>query len=304
MLPDLTSLELLRLTCDLGSLSKAAARMHITVSAVSRRIALLEHHFGLPLLKRLPGGGVAPTPAGTVASAGISRLMRELERVHSEVADYARGVRGYVRLDVNTTAMGRGFPAQLARFQAAHQDIKMDLREMRSADIVTAIREGHSDVGIIMEGVDVEGLRLLPYVKEQLKVVLPTGHPFQQDPARFAALLDSSFVVLDTNAAQTDFMRRTADGLGRPLKISAKVQSFEAICRMVEAGFGVALLYESALLTYMQRLAIRTVALDEVWAHRQMHLCMRAGDLNSAVSALLGYLQSEAAGQIDDKAGT
>lgn len=296
MLPDLTSLVLLRHAVDTRSLSKSAERMHITLSAASRRISLLEHQFGIEFFGRPPGGGIEPTPAGIIVAKGVDKVLLEMERMQQELAEYVSGIRGSVRLFVNTTVMAQGLPQVLAQFNTSRPDIKIEVRERRSASIPTFIQGGAGDIGIVMEGAVLDGLAVREYMLDRLCVIVPVDHPLRAQRVHFQELLDYDFIGLDTNALQTERMLSAATVHGKNLKLRAQTQSFEALCRMVEAGMGIGVLSSAAARSYIPSLHIRTIELEDAWAERKILLCMRPGELERPAQELLTFLiQSQAA---------
>ncbi|CAM4078144.1 LysR substrate-binding domain-containing protein [Bordetella tumulicola] len=290
MLPDLTSLVLLRHAVDTRSLSKSAERMHITLSAASRRISLLEHQFGIEFFGRPPGGGIEPTPAGAIVARGVDKVLQEVDRMQRELAEYVGGIRGSVRLYVNTTAMAQGLPQELARFSASRPNIRIDVRERRSASIPSFIHEGAGDIGIVMEGALIDDLAVREYKVDRLCVIVPEDHPLDVESVAFEELLDYDFIGLDTNALQTERMLSAATVHGKNLKLRAQTQSFEALCRMVEAGMGIGVLSSAAARSYIPSLRIRMIALADAWAERKILLCTRPGELERPAEELLSFL--------------
>ena len=139
-LPDLGSLQLFLRAVDSGSLSRAAQQSHIALSAASRRIGMLEDQLGVRLLTRTPSG-VEPTPAGVATAEHARQLLRGVDHLRAEVADYGKGAKGHVRLHANTSVMGQELPDLVASFLAKHPDIRIDIREQRSGAIVQALRD-------------------------------------------------------------------------------------------------------------------------------------------------------------------
>jgi len=88
MLPDLVSLALFLRAVDTKSLSKAAEQSHIALAAASRRIALLEHRYGVKLLYR-SSQGVEATPAGMAFAVHARKMMEQAEKMQAELSDYA-----------------------------------------------------------------------------------------------------------------------------------------------------------------------------------------------------------------------
>ena len=138
MLPDLISLALFLRAVETRSLSKAAEQSHIALAAASRRIALLEHRYRVILLYR-SSKGVAPTPAGAALAIHARRMIEQADKLSADLSDYAKGVRGHLRIQANTSAITQYLPQDLAKFSAEYPDLKLELEENRSVQIVQAL---------------------------------------------------------------------------------------------------------------------------------------------------------------------
>ena len=296
MLPDLVSLQLFQRAVELRSLSRAAALCHLSLSAASRRIAALEHHFHTPLLERTHSG-VAPTPAGEALARHAQTLMRDVDLMHGDLSDYARGTVGRVRLYVNTSALSQDLPERLAQWTVQHPDIRVDVQEVRSGRIVDAVREGVADLGIVTTA-PVPDLRFEPYGHDRLCVVVAQRHALKVRSVRFADVLALEFVGLDNSAALTQAMKQAADAAGQFLRLRIQVQSFEGVCRLVAAGQGIAVLPQGAVEAFRLPLKLRFIRLTDDWADRPMHVCVKPGAIPAPTRRLLQFLTGMAQGPV------
>ncbi|AIG00654.1 transcriptional regulator, LysR family [Pseudomonas fluorescens] len=289
MAPDLTSIELFLKTVKLGNLSRAAEQSHLSLSAASRRLSLLEQHFKVVLLHR-SSTGVSPTAAGEVlAEHGLS-ILRAVDVMHADLADYAKGATGRVCLYANSSAMSQQLPSQLTQWNALHPGIRLDIREERSREILQAVRDGVADVGIVTTQPGGDELRFIPYCQDRLCLLVPDDHPFKMRHARFADLLGYDFVGLEDNAAITALITEAAAAIGMPLRLRVQVRSFEAVCRLIAAGQGVGVLPQGAVQIFRKEMALRFIEIDDPWADRQMYLCMRQQQPSPTSLALFDYL--------------
>lgn len=289
MSPDLVSIALFLKAVKLRSLSRAAQQSHISLSAASRRLSLLEHHFRVSLLNRTPNG-VSPTAAGEALAVHAQALLRAMDVMHADLADYAHGAIGRVRLYANSSAMSQELPRQLTDWTESHPKIKVDIREERSREILQAVREGAADVGIVTTIVSADQLRFAPYCRDRLCLVVPRDHPFKMHRARFEELLGYDFVGLEDNAAITPLVADAAAAVGMPLRLRVQVRSFEAVCRLIAAGQGVGVLPTGAVQIFRKEMALRFIEIEDSWADRQMHLCMRREEAAPSTLALFDYL--------------
>lgn len=293
MLPDLVSLTLFLRAVDSGSLSKAAEQSHIALSAASRRIALLENDLDVKLLDR-GQRGVTPTPAGLALAAHARRLLNEAERLKTDLSDYARGVKGIVRLYANTSALAQYLPREIATFAAAFPNIRVEVTERLSSEILQAIADGLADIGVVFTSeTHCSGLRLFPYKVDNLVAVMQQDAALGMRRLKLSDLVDSDLVVLESNTAMLKLLEGAAQAEGKKLRVRVQVKSFEAICKMIEAGLGIGILPKIAAQTFAKELNLRLVPLTDAWAIRQMYVCCRDEALPVSVQKLLDHLLAD-----------
>ena len=274
MLPDLVSLALFLRAVETSSLSKAAEQSHLALAAASRRISLLEHRYRVPLLYR-SSKGVSPTPAGIALATHARRIFEEVDRLRAALADYERGVKGHLRIQANTSAITQYLPQDLAKFSAEYPDVKLELEECRSVEIVQALREGRADIGVVMAGIDLAGLASFPYRTDRLVVIVPRGHELRARKVPFAQLLKYDLVGLDSSAAMMRLLGKAATDAAQPLRLRIQVKSFEAVCKLVQAGMGIGILPEVAARDFSSIMGLRLISLTDEWADRMMYVCVR-----------------------------
>src|SRR5215472_16530058 len=119
---DMTDLNLFVYVVEAGSITHGAERMHLAIAAASTRIRNMEATLGAPLLHR-ERQGVQPTEAGRTLLHQAQLLLRQAERMRGDLAEYANGLRGQVRLMSNTNALTEFLPEPLSDFLAAHPQV-------------------------------------------------------------------------------------------------------------------------------------------------------------------------------------
>jgi DNA-binding transcriptional LysR family regulator len=144
---DLTDLRLLLAIADAGSLSKAAERFPIALSAASNRLRGFEHDTGIDVFTR-SATGMTPTPSGRFILERAARVMHEMEQLRDTVRDLRGQRRTSVHLAGTTVAISTFLPAALGLFLADHPDVDLQLDERTSRDIVQAVRDGDVELGI------------------------------------------------------------------------------------------------------------------------------------------------------------
>ena len=284
---DLTSLQLFVAVCELGSIGRAAEREFIAASAVSKRLSDLEAAVDTALLYR-HSRGVTLTPAGESLLHHARTVLFGLERMQGELSEYAEGVRGHVRMHANISAIVQFLPEDLGAFTRAHSQIKIDLQEHLSPDVLHAVREGAADLGLCNVPATAEGLQSRPYRSDRLVLVVPQTHALSALPSiPFEEILHWDIVGLHAGSSISLAMQQAAAQAGRPLRQRIQVTSLDAMCRMIDNGLGVGLLPDRAfaLMHGVGRLA--AVRLDEPWARRELRLVARDFDALPVTARLL-----------------
>ncbi|MBS7348735.1 MAG: LysR family transcriptional regulator [Comamonas sp.] len=289
---DLTSLQLFVAVCELGSIGRAAEREFIAASAVSKRLSDLEAAVDTALLYR-HSRGVTLTPAGESLLHHARNVLYGLERMRGELSEYADGVRGHVRMHATISAIVQFLPEDLGAFSRAHSQIKIDLQERLSTEVLQAVQEGTADIGICNMGHNNPGeLQTRPYRSDQLVLVAPQGHPLleQQPPSQpiaFAQALDWDVVGLHGNSSISLAMRAAAARSGHSLRQRIQVTSLDAMCRMIDNGLGVGLIPDRAFALMQGVGQLRSLPLSDSWAQRTLSLVARDFDALPVTSRLL-----------------
>ena len=274
---DLTDLRLMVRVAEANSLTRGAEASHISLPAASTRIKNLEESIGAKLLYRT-SQGVTLTPPGQALVHHARLVLAQIEQLRGDMQEYAKGIKGHLRVFANTTALGEFLPPVLRTYLQAHPDVNIDLRERLSHDIVRAVTESQTDIGIVAGTVRTENLQTIPYRRDLLCLVVPRGHALDRggEAVAFEQTLELAHIGLHESSAIHAFLRQVCDGLHRRLNLRIQVSNFEAACRMVEADVGVGILPESSARRHAQSMAIAIVPLTDDWALREMQVCVRS----------------------------
>ena len=285
---DLTSLQLFVAVCELGSIARAAQREFIAASAVSKRLSELEAAVETPLLQR-HSRGVRLTPAGESLLHHARTVLFGLERMQGELAEYTEGVRGHVRVHANISAIVQFLPEDLGAFAQQHSQIKIDLQEHLSPNVLQAVQEGTTDLGICNLGPQGSGsLQSRPYRSDRLVLVMPAGHALSaRDAINFEEALDWDIVGLHAGSSISLAMRVAAAQAGRTLRQRIQVTGLDAMCRMIDNGLGVGLLPDRAFALMHGVGRLQAIPLTDPWAQRELRVVARDFDALPVTARLL-----------------
>jgi DNA-binding transcriptional LysR family regulator len=275
---DLTDLRLYLNILDTGNITAGAARSHLSLAAASARIRAMESSLGTDFLER-GRRGVTPTPAGKALAQHARVLLQQAERMQQDLAEYAKGVKGQVRLLCNTTAITEYLPELLADFLHDHPNLDIDLQERPSARITHALREGAADLGIVSDAVDTYSLKTLPFRDDPLVLIMPCGHPLADGgPPSFSDTLRHDYVGLAANSALAVYLEEQALHAGIRMQVRIRAEGFDAVMRMVAHGAGLAIVPLAAIQRRAGDQPFKSFTLKEDWAQRKLLLCARSFD--------------------------
>jgi DNA-binding transcriptional LysR family regulator len=293
---DLKTLRLFAVVCDCRTMARAAEQEHIEPSAISKRIAQLETDLGVELLTR-GRRGVQPTPAGLALLDHARTVLFTMERIAGDVAAFAGGIQGHVRLIATASAIAEALLDDIGAFMrdSANRNIKIDLEERLSRDLVRGVREGSASLGVCWDRVDFEGLRHVPYRRDRLALAVHAGHPLAaRATLRFEDTLDAEHVGLPPSSAVHAMLQRAAAKAGRSISYRVIVSNFDGALRVVAANLGVSVV-PLELGKRAAALELRMIPLSDAWAERSFAVCFRQFEaLAPASQRLVEHLQLRA----------
>jgi DNA-binding transcriptional LysR family regulator len=281
--------------CELGSIGKAAEREFIAASAVSKRLSDLEATLDTPLLYRHTRG-VDLTPAGESLLHHARSVLFSLEKMQAELSEYADGVRGHVRVHANISAIVQFLPEDLGTFAQEHAQVKIDLEEHLSTEIMRAVAEGAADLGICSTSALPAGseLQTRPYRRDELVLIVPRGHALaRRKSVAFEETLECDYVGLHSNSSIYLAMREAAHAAGRTIRLRIQVTGLDAMCRMIHNGLGVGVMPRRAFELMQAVGALECVRIQDAWAHRNIDLMARDfASLPLTARLLVDHLQA------------
>lgn len=270
---DLIDLRLFLNVLDSGNITAGAARSHLSLASASARIRGMEASLNSPLLER-GRRGVTPTAAGKALAQHARLIGQQVERMQFDLADYAKGFKGRVRLLCNSSTLSEHLPELLANFLVSHPHIDIDVEEQPSLRILHAVRHGTADIGIISDAVDASDLQTRAFRADPLSLIMPLNHPLHSaQHLSFSQTLEHEFVGLAANSALAIYLEAHALHVGKRLRIRVRAEGFDAAIRMVSHGAGLSIVPQAAIDRWHTKRAFKSIPLSDTWADRQLLLC-------------------------------
>ena len=159
-----------------GSIREAAEELHVAQSALSRQIQKLEQELGVPLFQR-HARGVELTSAGEIFLRHARSSLRQDERVRSEL-DALKGLRhGTINMQSIESLVPGVLPQVILGFSKRHPGITFNITVDRSDQILAAVREGRTDIGLVFYPTVEPEVTSVFKMREPLVALMSPHHP-------------------------------------------------------------------------------------------------------------------------------
>jgi DNA-binding transcriptional LysR family regulator len=273
---ELTDLRLFLNVAESGSITAGAKASFMALASASARIRGLEESLGVALFSR-GRRGVLLTHAGRALAHHARIVLSQWERMRQEMAEYAKGLKGHVRLLCNTASLTEFLPDLLTAYLSEHPNVGIDVHEKLSAEVVQDVVDGKADVGVVAKATDVGELETLPFRRLTVVLVASPQHTLAaRRSVGFSEVLDHDIVGMFEGSSIQTYLEGHAARMGKQINYRVRLHGFLAMGRMVENNVGVAIMPDTAALRCKQTMNLRIVKLTDSWATRQLSLCMRS----------------------------
>ncbi len=236
---DLRQLEILQAIAETGSFTACGRKLHVSQSAISRQIALLEEELGEPLFLRV-GRQVRMTPAAESLVQLGQRVFQDVRDTVGAITDHTRALRGTLRLVGGMTVCLYVFPPLLKHMKRVYPELDVRVTVASALRSVEEIRAGRMDAGLLTLPVEESDLVTMPVLREELLLVTMPTHPLARK-RRIAPqdLNGEPFVLFEAGSAT----RKVIDSFFIAEKIEPTIvmdtENVEIIKAMVKTGLGI-----------------------------------------------------------------
>jgi DNA-binding transcriptional LysR family regulator len=239
---DLRQLEIIRAIADSGSFTAAGEKLHVSQSAISRQILLLEDELGEPVFHRI-GRRIRITPAGESLLQLSHRVFQDLHDTVSGISDKRESLKGTMRLVGGMTVCLYAFPALLAEVRRTHPSLDLKITVGSAERSIAMLRSGAGDLGLLTLPVEAGDLVSVPVLEEELLLITYPAHPLaQKKEITGADLRKQPFILFETGS----ITRRLVEELFTREHIEADIvmetENVEIIKAMVRHGLGISII--------------------------------------------------------------
>jgi DNA-binding transcriptional LysR family regulator len=173
---DLRQLEIVQAVAETGSFTGAGRKLHVSQSAISRQILLLEDELHEPLFLR-NGRRIRITPAGDALLSLSRRVFTDVKETVTLIGESQQMLTGSLRLAGGMTVCLYVFPVLLKEFRRLHPKVDVKLITGSSQRLLQELRSGSADLGFLTLPVNEPDIIAVPAMEEELLVVTHPSHP-------------------------------------------------------------------------------------------------------------------------------
>ena len=274
---DLRQLEIIRAIADSGSFTAAGEKLHVSQSAISRQILLLEDELGEAVFHRI-GRRIRITPAGESLLQLSHRVFQDLQDTVTAISDKQESLRGTMRLVGGMTVCLYVFPALLAEVRRIHPNLDLKITVGSAERSIAMLRSGGGDLGLLTLPVEASDLVSVPVLQEELLLVTYPTHPFAKKRlVQSADLNKQPFILFETGS----ITRRLVEEFFTRERIEAAIvmetENVEIIKAMVRNGLGISIIPWQAAADdvrtrqlYCSRIAGHSLQRETGWLYPKM----------------------------------
>lgn len=269
-----------------GRISAAARAVHLSQPAVTARIRRLEEELGAALFTRSVHG-VEPTAAGERLGGYAREVQRVLDEAVAEIGAEGHEL-GPLKLWASTTIAAHVLPSVLARFRARHAAVPFHLHIGNTEEVVEAVRAGDADLGLVEGHARAAGVRLEPWLDDELVPVVGPDATF--GIRKLADLARVPILWREPGSGTRDVLARALRKAGvraRPKPFDLVLGTSEAIAGGAAAGLGVAFLSRWALGPHLASGRLRPVPALDLVVRRTFRWARPAGALSPSAETFL-----------------
>jgi DNA-binding transcriptional LysR family regulator len=239
---DLPQLEMFLAVAEEASFTRAGERLHVSQSAISRQIALLERELGGRLFHR-DGRRISLTHAGELLAATASSLSRQLGDVAGQISDVHGLRRGRLRLAGGMSVCMYILPRLLKRYRKLHPEVDLRVTSGTSEAVFRKLRSHEVDLALLTLPVLERDMEVVPVLKEEMVVVTAPRHPLVSrrtvDPRELGGY---PLILYELGSRTREAIESFLRGQNVRYEVAMETENAEIIKAMVANGIGITVL--------------------------------------------------------------
>ena len=245
---NLSQIELLRILHESGfNLSKAAEKMHVVQSAVSRQLQLFESELGAPLLARQGKKLTGLTPLGQLVMDQAQMINQAKKNIMAIASEYREGEIGILHIATTHTQAKYFLPEPIKKFRVKYPGVKIYILQSSPQNLIEYLHSNKADIAICTEKVDEDATLVIePCYEWHHAVVVPQGHELATGAITLERL--AAFPVLTYSFGYTgrSTIEKAFHDIGLSMDVVLAAADSDVIKTYIRLGFGVGLIASMA----------------------------------------------------------
>ena len=230
---------------ELGGFGRAARQLHITQTALTRRLQKLEAYLGLQLVERTTRR-VELSSVGREFLPQARGIVQEMTRAVERLKDISSHGRGHFTLACVPSMTSHVLPDVIRRYAQRHPDNRIRLLDASSHEVREAVLNGQAEMGIAVQGERHPDLQELVLFEDPLTFICRSPHPLQdRRSVSWSDMRETDLIVVSSFMATRIFMDYQLAKRGLRLNGNYEVQHHATAINLVAAGVGSAILPSS-----------------------------------------------------------
>lgn len=272
--------------------TRAAERCHLSQSAFSQKIARIELAAGVTLFERSTRH-VALTPEGEVFAEEVRRIQSDLHHALAHLNELATRRVGKVAIAALPSVAAMWMPQVIARYRAAHPNIRIELFDALAGGGLALLREGRVDFAITAGG-DLREFDVTQLRSERFYLVCPRKHALAGKKSVALSQLAGEEII---HLARSSSVRQHLEAAGVAARTGAlEVEHLATVAALVAQGLGVSVVPQLTLF-HFDRAGLASVPVRDAGLRRPVLLARRKGKaLSVAARAMVDEIAAEARG--------
>jgi LysR family nitrogen assimilation transcriptional regulator len=225
---------------DSGSVSRAAGRLFVAQSALSKQISDLETDLDVTLLHR-SHSGVFPTESGKVFYEYCKAILKQMGDAREAVHFSAEAIVGNVVVGVPQSASVALALPLINAVQAQLPNISLHINEELTGNLLEQLRQGHVDLAVFTSNIELQGFSFSPIAQEDFYLVMPASVPRDEGDVSLEEALSGPLLLsgLQHSHCLRSIIEETVARLGLHMPaLHAEINSVHILKTAVEAGKG------------------------------------------------------------------
>jgi DNA-binding transcriptional LysR family regulator len=281
---------------DAGRISAAAQALHLSQPAVTAQVRRLEGALGRMLFLRSVHG-VTPTAAGLRLASHARTVRKLLDDAALDVADVGTEQQA-LHIAASTTIAAHVLPQLLAEFRTRHGNVSLHVEIGNTSEVVTAVREGRSPLGLVEGHARAMGVRLEPFLDDELVPIV--ARDSSMNVRQLGDLADVPLLWREAGSGTRAVVERALQKAGvrrkRVRALDVVLGSTEAIVSGASAGLGVAFVSRMSVRMALAAGAVRIVPGLGLDLRRTFRWALPAGSLSGTAAQFHAFASRRVAG--------